>query len=58
VRRLLDMLRDDVSYDDIRYHIEVLRKIDRGVEAAERGDFISDEDLALLTTRIDFSSRR
>lgn len=45
VRKLLDTLPDEVSYEDIQYHIYVQQKIDRGLEAAERGDFISDEEI-------------
>ena len=45
VRRLLDTLPDEVSYEDIQYHIYVQQKIDRGLEASERGDFISDEEI-------------
>ncbi len=45
VRRLLDRLPDDASYEDIQYHIYVQQKIDRGLEASERGDFISDEEI-------------
>jgi predicted transcriptional regulator len=45
VRRLLDTLPDEASYEDIQYHIYVQQKIDRGLEASQRGDFISDEDL-------------
>ena len=45
VRRLLDTLPDTVSYDDIQYHIYVQQKIDRGIEAANRGDFISEEEI-------------
>ena len=45
LRRLLDSLPDDASYEDIQYHIYVQQKIDKGLEAAERGDFISDEEI-------------
>lgn len=45
VRRLLDTLSDEASYDEIQYHIYVQQKIDRGLEASERGDFISDEEI-------------
>ena len=45
VRRLLDTLPEDASYEDIQYHIYVQQKIDRGLEASERGDFISDEEI-------------
>src|ERR1051326_5966812 len=45
VRRLLDTLPDEASYEDIQYHIYVQQKIDCGLEASERGDFISDEEI-------------
>jgi len=45
VRRLLDRLPDEVSYEDIHYHMYVQQKIDCGLEASERGDFISDEEI-------------
>lgn len=45
VGRLLDMLPDEASYEDIQYHIDVQQKIDRGLEASERGGFISDEEI-------------
>ena len=45
VRRLLDTLPDEASYEDIQYHIYVQQKIDKGLDAADRGDFISDEEI-------------
>lgn len=45
VRRLLDSLPDEASYEDIQYQIYVQQKIDRGLAASERGDFISDEEI-------------
>ena len=45
VRRLLERLPDEASYEDIQYHIYVQQKIDSGLEASERGDFISDEEI-------------
>lgn len=45
VRRLLDRLPDEASYDEIQYHIYVQQKIDRGLEASERGEFISDDEI-------------
>ena len=45
VRRLLETLPDEASYEDIQYHIYVQQKIDRGLEASDRGDFISDEEI-------------
>ncbi len=51
VRRLLDTLPDETSYDEIQYHIYVQQKIDRGLEASERGDFISDEEIEQRISR-------
>ena len=51
VRRLLDSLPDEASYEDIQYHIYVQQKIDRGLEASERGDFISDEEIEQRISR-------
>ncbi|HEX3583072.1 MAG TPA: hypothetical protein VH087_14990 [Thermoanaerobaculia bacterium] len=45
VRRLLDSLPEEATYEDIQYHIYVQQKIDRGLEASERGDFISDDEI-------------
>lgn len=45
VRRLLETLPDEVSYEDIQYHIYVQQKIDTGLAAAERQDFISDDEI-------------
>jgi predicted transcriptional regulator len=45
VRRLLDQLPDEVTYEDIQYHIYVQQKIDRGLEASDKGDFVSDEEI-------------
>ena len=45
VRRLLDRLPDEASYEDIQYHIYVQQKIDNGLAASERGDFISDDEI-------------
>jgi predicted transcriptional regulator len=45
VRRLLDTLPDEASYEDIQYGIYVQQKIERGLAAAAAGDFISDEEI-------------
>ena len=45
VRQLLDALPDESSYEDIQYHIYVQQKIDKGLQASDRGDFISDEEI-------------
>ena len=44
VRRLLDCLPDNASFEDIQYHIYVRQKIDRGREDIEAGRTISEEE--------------
>lgn len=44
VRRLLELLPDDASLEDIQYHIYVRQKIARGLEDIEAGRTISEEE--------------
>jgi predicted transcriptional regulator len=44
VRRLLECLPDNASFEDIQYHIYVRQKIDRGLEDIEAGRTISEEE--------------
>ncbi len=44
VRDLLEKLPDDASLDDIQYHIYVCQKIQKGLDAAESGEVISQEE--------------
>jgi predicted transcriptional regulator len=52
VRRLLDTLPDEASYEDIQYGIYVQQKIERGLAAAAAGDFISDEEIEQRIARL------
>ena len=45
VRRLLDTLPEDASYEDIQYHIYVRQAVQLGIEAADRGEVISQEEV-------------
>ncbi len=45
VQQLLDQLPENVSFDDIQYHIYVCQKINRGLEDVESGNTISEEEL-------------
>ena len=45
VRQLLDTLPDDASYEDIQYHIYVRQAIQRGIEAADRGELLEKEEI-------------
>jgi len=45
VRRLLDRLPAEASFEDIQYHIYVQQAIRRGLEAAERGELIEQDEV-------------
>ncbi len=42
---ILEKLPDDASLDDIHYHIYVCQKIQKGLDAADRGEVISQEEV-------------
>jgi predicted transcriptional regulator len=44
VRKLLDQIPDDSSFEDIQYHIYVREKIERGLKDAEEGRVLSQEE--------------
>lgn len=43
--QLLEKLPDDVSFEDIQYHIYVQQAVQRGVEAADEGRVLSQEEV-------------
>ena len=45
VRKLLDALPEEVSFEDIHYHIYVQEAIRRGLEAAERGELVDQDEI-------------
>lgn len=45
VRRILDRLPDDSSFEDIQYHINVRAKIERGLRDIEENRVISQEEV-------------
>ena len=45
VRRLLETLPEDASYEDIQYHIYVRQAVEHGIAAADRGDVLTQEDV-------------
>ncbi len=51
VRELLENLPDDASLEDIQYHLYVRQKIQKGLEAAERGRTITHEEAARRMSR-------
>ena len=44
VRRILDQIPDDVSYEDIQYHIYVREKVERGLKDVQQGRVLSQEE--------------
>jgi predicted transcriptional regulator len=45
VRKMLDQLPDDASFEDIQYHIYVREKIERGLKDIQDGRVLSQEDV-------------
>ena len=45
VRKLLEQLPDDVSYEDIQYHIYVRQKVERGLKDLHEGRVLSQEEM-------------
>ncbi len=44
VRKLLDQLPADASFEDIQYHIYVRQKIEKGLEDVQQGRVVSQEE--------------
>jgi len=45
IRHLLDQLPEDVSLEQIQYHIYVKQKIERSLAAADRGEILSQDEV-------------
>lgn len=45
VRRLLDELPDEATFEDIQYHIYVQEAVQRGLDAAKHGDFLDEDEV-------------
>jgi len=45
VRKMLERLPDDASFEDIQYHIYVREKIERGLKDIQEGRVLSQEDI-------------
>lgn len=45
VKKILDRLPDDLSFEDIQYHIYVREKIEHGLKDIEKGNIISQEEI-------------
>jgi hypothetical protein len=45
VRHLLERLPDDVSLEQIQYHIYVKQKVQDALDAADRGEVLSQDEV-------------
>ncbi len=45
VRRMLDQIPDDATFEDIQYHIYVREKIERGLKDIQEGHLLSQEEV-------------
>jgi len=45
VRKILDQLPDDASFEDIQYHIYVREKIERGLRDIQEGRVLSQDEV-------------
>ena len=45
IRQLLDQLPDDVSLEDVQYHIFVRQKVDRALEEVEQGKVLTQAEV-------------
>ncbi len=44
VKKILENIPDDASFEDIQYHIYVREKIEKGLNDIEQGNIISHEE--------------
>ncbi len=51
VRKMLDQIPDDSSFEDIQYHIYVREKIERGLEDIKEGRVLSQEEVERRTSK-------
>ena len=42
--KLIQSLPEDCTFEDIQYHLYVREKVDRGIQAIEAGDVVSEEE--------------
>jgi predicted transcriptional regulator len=45
VSKLLDLLPEDCSLDDIQYHLYILQKVERGLKDGEAGRTFTQEEV-------------
>jgi len=45
VRKMLDKIPDDASFEDIQYHVYVCQKIESGLKDIKEGRLLSQEEV-------------
>ena len=45
VRRILELIPENASFEDIQYHIYVREKIERGLEDVKNGKLLTQEEV-------------
>jgi predicted transcriptional regulator len=51
VRRMLDQIPDDATFEDIQYHIYVREKIEHGLKDIQEGRLLSQEEVEQRMSR-------
>ncbi len=51
VKKILNQLPDDASFEDIQYHIYVRDKIERGLNDVRNGNVLSQEEVEKRMSR-------
>jgi predicted transcriptional regulator len=51
VRAILDKLPDDASLNDIQYHIYVRQKVERGLDAIQKGKVLPHDEIVKRMAR-------
>jgi predicted transcriptional regulator len=51
VKKLLEQLPNDVSFEDIQYHIYVREKIEKGLQDIQEGRVLSHEEVEKRMSR-------
>jgi hypothetical protein len=51
VRELLENLPDDVSFEDIQYHLYVRQKVQKSLETAKQGRTLTHEEMLRRMSR-------
>jgi predicted transcriptional regulator len=51
VRKMLEQIPDDATFEDIQYHIYVREKIERGLKDIQEGRLLSQEEVEQMMSK-------